>query len=400
MTGLPFPEAARGLFGADPEPDRSWSLIDSREQRLVCEIVFAANEDPGLIGIEAQRALGADHRRMLQLRLEGWHRDWPFLRTKQIMGAELALDSLPVPAPGVAADLIPVPVVTGRPGTGKSKFLKQVVAQAICQASWDRRLTLEYGSPASNPYGAPSRPGIRSHHLSVVLLRLPGRVRDKELFERLCDKVGTIPGSDPRDAFEQAILRNGIRTVALDEVQFINFDGQHGKYVHDALKNIQNLGVRLIMSGHNMRKQLGEQNTPARQGALVQSEARWDWVDIFRYGHSTKLERGQWKWVLEQVEARLRLAGHELGEAVLSLEFEEYLWVRTLGYMNHLSVLVLRAAVTAAKTPSQRITRQVFDALTAGARAEKGRHIRLQLWEAGRFNWRSDFDESLDSEPE
>jgi hypothetical protein len=396
VSGFPLPDAARGLFGEDPEPDRSWSLIDIREKTLVCEIVFAANQDPGLVGTDERKKLGPDQRRMRQTVVEAWHRDWPFLRTQKIIDTEVLLDSLPVPTPGEAADLIPVPLITGRPGSGKSKLLKQIVARAIALSAWDRRLAIDYGSALSNPYLASSRLGISSHSLSVVHLRLPGRLRDKELFERLCKKVGTIPGSDPRDAFEQAILRNGIRTVALDEIQFINFDGQHGKYVHDALKNIQNLGVRLIMSGHNMREQLGEQNTPARQGALWQSEARWDWVDITRYGHSTKLERRQWKWLLEQVEARLRLGGHEPSEPVLSIEFEEYLWVRTLGYMNHLSALVIRACVTAAKTPSERVTRQILDAMTAGARAEKGRRVRIQLWEAGRFNWGSDFDRSLD----
>ena len=389
--------ALRALFGDDPDPARSWDLVDPREKRFVEEIVFANSVDPGSMSLADLQALGPDQRRLWQTHIGRWHSDWPFLRTQSIMRAELLLDSLPTPAPGVAADLIPVPVITGRPGTGKSKLLKQVVARAIAQSGWDSRLQQDYESPRIKSQSEAHHLHIHPHRLSVVHLRLPGRVRDKELFDRLCKQVGAIPGADPRDAFQSAILRNGIHTVALDEVQFINFDGQHGRYVHDALKAIQNLGVRLIMSGHNMREQLREQKTPARQGALVQSEARWDWVDLRRYGHSTKAERSQWVWLLTQVESRLRLAGHAHGETVLSVDFEEYLWVRTLGYMNHLSALIIRACVTASKTPSQRISRDIFDALTAGARAEKGRAMRVQLWEAGNFNWKADFPSALDS---
>lgn len=396
MTRSELTPALGALFGDDPDPARSWALVDPSEKRLVEEIVFANSVDPGSRSLAELRVMGADQRRLWQTHVGRWHSDWPFLRTQSIMRAELLLDSLPTPAPGVAADLIPVPVITGRPGTGKSKLLKQVVAKAIAQSGWDSRLQLDHQSPTIRPHSKAHHLHIHPHSLSVVHLRLPGRVRDKELFDRLCKRVGAIPGADPRDAFESAILRNGIHTVALDEVQFINFDGQHGRYVHDALKAIQNLGVRLIMSGHNMREQLREQKTPARQGALVQSEARWDWVDLERYGHSTKAERSQWVWLLTQVESRLRLAGHDHGETVLSADFEEYLWVRTLGYMNHLSALIIRACVTASKTPSQRITRDIFDALTAGARAEKGRAMRVQLWESGHFNWTSDFPAALD----
>jgi hypothetical protein len=396
VTKSEMTPALGALFGDDPDPARSWALVDPSEKRLVEEIVFANSVDPGSRSLAELRVMGADQRRLWQTHVGRWHSDWPFLRTQSIMRAELLLDSLPTPAPGVAADLIPVPVITGRPGTGKSKLLKQVVARAIAQSGWDSRLEHDHQSPTIRPQFEAHHLHIHPHPLSVVHLRLPGRVRDKELFDRLCKRVGAIPGADPRDAFESAILRNGIHTVALDEVQFINFDGQHGRYVHDALKAIQNLGVRLIMSGHNMREQLREQKTPARQGALVQSEARWDWVDLERYGHSTKAERSQWVWLLTQVESRLRLAGHEHGDTVLSVDFEEYLWVRTLGYMNHLSALIIRACVTASKTPSQRITREIFDALTAGVRAEKGRAMRVQLWESGHFNWNSDFPAALD----
>ena len=396
MTRDLVPPAVISLFGDDPEPSRSWSLVDPGEVSLVSEIVFSNNVDPGMTPELDLGPTDRDLRRLRQIQVERWHSDWPFLRTRQAIDAEILLNSLPTPAPGMAADLIPVPVITGRPGTGKSKLLKQLVARAVAQAAWDRRLQLDLESSVGRRRHEP-RFGVRSLPLSVVHLRLPGRVRDKELFEQLCRRVGRAPGADPRGAFEKAILESGIQTVALDEVQFINFDGQHGMHVHNALKSIQNLGVRLIMCGHNMREQLGDQNTAARQGALWQSEARWDWIEVHRYGHATRSERSQWIWILQQIESRLRLAGHEPGSTVLSVEFEEYLWVRTLGYMNHLSALVIRACVTAAKTPSQQITRPILEALTAGARAEEGRRIRVQLWEAGRFDWSSDFLRGLDA---
>ena len=78
----------------------------------------------------------------------------------------------------------------------------------------------------------------------------------KTFFTHLCHEIGVPAGSDPQVAFRLAVLRHGIQTVFIDEVQMINFDGQHGMYLHNALKALQNMNVRVILAGHNVRRLL------------------------------------------------------------------------------------------------------------------------------------------------
>lgn len=379
----PMPGAVLALFSQDDHPEASWRLIAEPERRFVEDVVKADFLDPGWLSLEELAALSRDDRRRRQIHLERWHSYRPLVRTRQVTNALMQLASWPDPQPSSTAEQTPVPVITGAPGTGKSKLLNQVAAEAIALAATDRRLL----GGGDRDDGS----GIRSHQFAVVRLSLPGRVQDKQLFARLCESIGVPSGADAHGSFERAIYRHGIRFVLIDEMQFINFDGQHGRYVHDALKSIQNMGVRLILAGHNIREMLKEQTLATREAARLQSEARWSWIDLSAYPHKTKQDLREWKKLLAAYEGRLRLAGHPEGDRVFTEEFEEYIWVSTLGYANHLSTLLTKASVIASKAPSQRITRDVLDAATIEIRAQKGREARLHLWEAGRFSWSTGF---------
>lgn len=358
-------------------------MVSPSERRFVEEVLRLHLVDPGRIGLVDARALRGDDKRRRQIALDRWHNYRPLVHTSQVVTAIMQLDSLPDPEGSKTSELTPVPTITGPPGAGKTKLLNYVAARAIALDATDRRLG--GGSDDS------AEEGIRPQRFASVRMSLPGRVQDKQLFVRLCESINTPYGQDPHGSFERAIERHGIRYVFIDEMQFINFDGQHGRYVHDALRSIQNMGVRLIAAGHSMREMLGRQTVAAREAARTQTEARWSWIDLHRYPHESERDHRDWSRLLRCYEDRLRLVGHPEGTTVFTREFEEYIWAVTLGYANHVSTLLTKAAVIASKAPSQTITRKVMDAATVEIRAQKGRDARLRMWEAGRFPWSTEF---------
>lgn len=374
-TALP-PDIVR-LFDDDPHPEQSWALMPPEDQQFVAEVTGAHLLDP----TRGDGAEDADQRRASRLAAEQWHHFWPYIRTQQLAEAEMQFHANPSPPPAGMRTGLPLPVtlITGPPGTGKSKLLRQLAAGTMCESAWDaRRASAE---PPDNAL-------FSARRRDVVFFSLLKKVQERQLFAALCEQVGAPWDKDPRTSFERAVERHGVRWIFIDEIQFINFDGQTGKYVHDGLRSLQNLGIRVVLSGHNMREQLADQKTGAREAARVQSEARWEMIELRPFGHANESEAREWRRFLRKIEGRLRLRGHAVGDTVLSEEFEEYLWVSTLGYANHLSTLVSKAANAAARLPEQRITRKVLDGLQIEIRGERSRAQRLNLWDAGRFSFK------------
>jgi len=368
--------SVRRLFGEDPYPEQSWALMAEQDRSFVLGVAGADVPDPGLLQVGA----GPDERRRHRAALEDWHHSWPYLRTRQTAGAEMQYRTVRSPQPRRTADLIPITLITGPPGTGKTKLMRRVAAETMCHAAWDARIGISAPLHDDGLFAAPRR--------DVVVVDLPKKQAEQQLFALLCQQVGAPFDKDARAAFVRAVERHRIRWVFVDEIQFINFDGQTGKYVHDGFKSLQNMGVRVVLAGHDMRQQLAAQRSGAREAARVQSEARWMLIELEPYRRSTKTEMAEWKKLLQRIEQRIRLSGHTPGEAVLSEEFEEYLWVATLGYMSHVSTLVSGAVNVAAATADQRITRKILDMVAVEQRAQDGRAQRLQLWDAGRFSFR------------
>lgn len=372
------------LFGDDPHPEASWRLLEATDQGFIEQIALRAGDDPGRLTPTELRNLDADTRRRRERSLQQWYQSWPYMRTRQYRLAERRIAALPEPKPGRVPDLLAAPFVTGESGVGKTFFLKHVAARAMAQCAWDRRLDLEDGLIEADPM-------YRSTWRPVIWHSLQGNPTPKTLFRTLCQSIGAPTGDDPHASFTQAAHRHGVRWIFLDEMQMVNYDGQYGRYLHDALKALQNQGFRLVMGGHNMRSVFRRQKTAAQNAARMQSEARWAFVDFSRYEHRSVQQVKEWRTLLGRLDDRLRLAGHEPGERVLSAQFEEYLWVSTLGYANSLATLITDACIGAMQTPSQRITRALLDDSGVEDRVAQGRHERIRLWESGRLSWSTDW---------
>lgn len=370
----------RAFSGKDEHPELSWTYLHRDDRAWIESIVLAGGDDPGILTTAELKRLGGDDQRRRLRRLEDWYKVWPYARTQQVIRIERHLNSLPAPRPHLDHELLDVPLITGAPGTGKTFLAKREAVRALCRAAWDRRLDDEEPMSRAQSLVAPDwRP--------VVFHSTDGNPRVKEFFTHLCAEIGAPAGTDPQAAFRMAVLRHGIQTVIIDEIQKINFDGQYGMYLHNAIKALQNMNVRVILAGHNVRQKLGQGKTAAQNATQAQSVARWAFLELERYPHETKEQIAEWRYLLRTLETRIRLAGHEPGEPVFSETFEQHLWVTTLGYMNALATLITAACVTASYTREQVITEQIIDSIVLNERVEPGRKQRLQSWRAGLFNW-------------
>lgn len=382
MTASLDPRIA-SWFGEDEHPERSWELLHTADRRVIESVALGGGEDPGYLDAQQYQDLPGDDRRRRMIAIERWTESKPYVRTTQLRAIERALASFPSPRPDDDPDLLDVPLITGPPGSGKTYFLKRARVRALCGSAWDRRLALDYPAPTSDRL-------IVDEWRPVMFRSMDGNLRPKQFFRLLCEQLGAPTGDDPQRDFERAVRRHGVQWLFLDEMQMVNFDGQYGRYLQDALKALQNMGLRLVLCGHNMRSMLGRQRTAAQLAAREQFVARVAFLDINRYPRDQDHEVAEWRFILRKLEARLRLSGHQPCETVLSEQFEEFLWVTTLGYVNALTTLVTKATVAASKSPGQRLTERVFNDIRLNERVQPGRGRRLDQWRANTFLWSTD----------
>lgn len=373
------------LFGDDEHPDESWAHLHPVDQRWVRRIVHSGEADPGILSSAGWHQLGPDDRQRRLRHLETWYKAWPFVRTGQVRDLERHLATLPQPDTENDEDLLDVPVITGAPGTGKTTAMKRAAVRAMAKSARARRLDgVQSGGP--DPLVIPDwRP--------VIFHSTDGNPRVKAFFAHLCDELAVPATSDPQAAFQRAVLRHGVQFVFIDEVQMINFDGQYGMYLHNALKALQNMNVRVVLAGHNVREMLTRRETIAQNATQTQSFARWAFQDLNRYSHETASDIAEWRGLLRGLEQHIRLAGHEPGAPVLSVDFEEHLWVTTLGYVNALAALLTGVCLTASRTKSQQVTAKIIDSIRLNERVRRGQDRRLESWRGGRFNWATDASE-------
>lgn len=364
MTSNPHGAAADDPAELLTEADRAW----------ISQVFADSVADPGWVSAEQLAAMNDRDRERFRVRRTRYLRMVPLLQTTvvdSVMGRLRLIANSAIRSDLHQQD---IPILNGEPGVGKTMILKTHAAEEMLRLALHRSLALEDGE--AEPVGT-FRPVIFAH--------LKGPMTQKDLMKVICDDLGWPFDRNPQAAFEHAIVRCGVQLVIVDEIQHINFDGKTGRNVHNFIRWMSNFGLRVVLSGTDIDWVLNGGGTPAVEVAARNSRGRWIRVDVPKLELGTDKELNAWLDLVYAFESRLRLTAAPSEAGWLTDNFGIYMWVRTMGYLNSLVLLINSAAASAIETGAETIDRALLDSIELEYEVERQRSQRIALFDAGTY---------------
>ncbi|SMQ58232.1 AAA domain-containing protein [Plantibacter sp. VKM Ac-1784] len=267
-----------------------------------------------------------------------------------------------------------VVILDGEPGVGKTMMLKTHAAEEMKRLAFQRSLELEHGT--AEPLWT-FRPVLYAH--------LQGPMTRNEVVRLLCDQLNWPSDTNPLPAFERAIKQCGVQLIIIDEIQHVNFGGATGRHVHNIIRWMSNAGLRVILGGTDVNTVLNSGGPAAVEVAARNSRGRWVRIDVPKLSMRNSREHEQWLDLVYAFEVRLRLVSAPTTDGWFADSFGVYAWVRTLGYLNSLILLMSRAATAAIESGTETIDRALLDSIPLQYEVERGRERRVAMFDDGTY---------------
>ncbi len=357
----------------DPDAEQEHlGLLTVEDRKWVDDIYGHGTPDPGRLSVAQLSKLSARDRERYAMRRTEFLRMSPLVKTSIVEDVMGHLETMASSA--IQSDLHQqdVPILDGEPGVGKTMILKTHAAEEMQRLALQRSIDLEDGKVEPVETFRP-----------VVLVHLRGPMTRYELIRLLCDELAWPHDRNPIPAFQRAIKHFGVRVVMIDEIQHVNFDGKTGRDVHNIIRWMSNIGLRVILAGTAVDWVLQGSNHGAMDVAARNSRGRWVRLDVPKFDIGTAQQRDEWLSVVDAFANRLRLANAPTDPSWLADEFGDYLWERTQGYFNALVLLVNLASAAAIKNGTERIDRKLLDSRKVEFEVERQRPRRMAKFDAG-----------------
>lgn len=361
----------RNLGAADDDPEL---LLTAEDRAWISDVLARDVAEPHPVTREQLAAMPGKER----LRFDRSRRDFlqlvPLLETPVVtkVMAHLRLHAKSAVRSNMHQQ--DVVILNGQPGVGKTMMLKTHAAEEMLRLALHRSLELEDGTA---PAVATFRPVLYAH--------LRGSMTQHDLIRVLCDQLNWPTDTNPVPAFKRAVAKCGVQLVIIDEIQHVNFRGANGRNVHNIIRWMSNSGLRVVLGSTDAYSVLNSGGSVDAEVAARNSRGRWVRVNVPKLEMDNADEREAWLRLVYAFELRLRLISAPQTDGWFTDEFGVYAWVRTLGYLNSLSMLMTHAATAAIDSGTEAIDRATLDSIVLQQQVEDGHERRVAMFDDGTF---------------
>lgn len=184
------------------------------------------------------------------------------------------------------------------------------------------------------------------------------------------------------------VLSCEVRLLVLDDLHFLKWGNSSGVEVSNHLKWIANeFPVTLVMIGVGLAgKGLFSEGGAGGDVALAQTGRRTTRLGMPPFTIDDEPGRLQWRQMLLTLEQRVVLADKHPG--MLADDLSDYLFARSTGHIGSLMTLINRGCQRAVRTGTERLSRDLLDAVKNDEAAEHARHELALALEANRLTSR------------
>ncbi|MFD4393763.1 TniB family NTP-binding protein [Kitasatospora sp. NPDC058478] len=166
----------------------------------------------------------------------------------------------------------------------------------------------------------------------------------------------------------EALRRCGTELIIIDDIHFLDVSVKEGRLANDHLKHLANFAAAtFVYTGVEVEKS-GLFLEGGHSERATQTSGRFTLFELERFSIDTPDQAREWAEVIKGMESALALFKHKNGTLVREWE---YLHARTNGSISSLSILIREAALEAADTGTEKITKALMDRIVLPRAAEQ-----------------------------